>query len=289
MDLLKDRFMVYQPENGSGVDADALSGGTVQTDAVVEPSSGEPTPEEGGTAEEPFSLQIGDDTYSEADILAAVDALKNKSRWEGELHARGEEINSLLKAVEHSRQAFQGQQPPTPPQAPSMTGEQARDMLMENPEGFMHMLSEAVNNAVNSGVQKHLGEYESRNLARDHFLGKYSDFNETVNSPDFRRFKSELPVDNEGAPIYNEANAYLAYQLDKARTMVENARKEGFLAGEQTAAKNLEAKTRIRMLRGGGHTPPQGGPSGPDVKNMSHGELLNAATAAILAKRGEGQ
>jgi hypothetical protein len=293
MELLKgliEKAVVFEGEGAgggapAGADADGVTGAPAPVDTNgAEPPTGDPTPPEGGAeGEEPVSFQYGDKVLTEAELVAAIEASSRISEVEGALHAKNAEYNALAKIMETNRVALQGQEP-QPPQAPAgMTGEQMRDMLMDNPDGFMNFLGNFISEAVTSGVSSQVGEMDSKRTAESHFLGKHEDFNNTMANPEFREYVASLPTDSQGNPIYNEANAFLEFKLAKANAMLEKAKEAGFQAGEAAARENHVAAGRIKLLRGGGATPPAAA-EGSDVKNMSHGQVLNAATQFIKDK-----
>ena len=297
---LMEKAMMMSIDGGGGTadgaDTDAGGGGAVQTDAMGDqnaPAGGAP-PEGGGAgggAEEPYSVQYGDQTFTEAQIIEAIESHQNKSTWEGELHQRGADLNILQASMERARQEHMGG--PQTPQSPGaanpleLSGEQLRDMMLDDADGFKRALGEYVNNAVSGAVQQQVGEMDSRNTAQTHFTGKHGDFNEVLQSSEFAAFYNGLPMDAHGQPIYNEVNAFYEFKNQMLEQKLQAAESAGFKSGEENARKNLDARNRLKVLRGGGGMAPSQGQA-PSVQSMSHGEFLNDATKMLERMRSGG-
>ena len=283
----------------SGADANGFGGEPHQGDAMGTEGApgGEPSPDKGDGAggagdEGPLSIQLGENTYSEAEIIAAIESHQNLTSREQALQERGEVINALQVSVEKARQEYMGGE--GAPHAPAgaspleLTGEQLRDMILENPDGFKDNLGKYIAEVVKSSVGTAVGDMDSRNTAQTHFAGKHPEFNETIRSSGFAEFSGKLPTDAAGNPIYNDVNAFYEYENAGLREKLALAEKAGFKQGEEANRASNAARNSIKVLRGGGGMPPHGAP-GPDVRKMPHGAFLNDASKMIEGMRSSGQ
>lgn len=285
-------------EPGSGVDADVATGTSVATDvpaipadkfvpegdAPTDPTPGE-KPGEGG--DEPFSLTYGDKTYTEDEIIEAIAARDEKATWEGKLHSRGEELNTLERALENQRLGIGGPQPAQTPgqpgegqpgQPPEFTVEDFKELILDGDPRAMEKFNDFMDYSVNT----RLNGYNTQNVAKSYFSDNYSDAEQVMQSAGFREFSSKIPTDANGEPIMGPTNAYFAYQLQEANQKVEAAEKAGFLKGEENAKANLVAKGNLRLLRAGGGVRPT---TTTEPFKGTQAEMLNAATQALIAGR----
>lgn len=256
-----------------------VNGQTVDTDVIVDPTNGEGTPTgqvsdqvADDKTSEPFQLQWGDETFSEEDVRAWKDAHVNMSRWRGELAKKGEELNTQAKVLEMLRQNYmQGGTPQvnTPATEPQITGEQLRELFEIDPE--------KAKGVINSMVQEAVRESTTRTSAEQAFYARYPDYQQVVQTPEFQQFL-------QANPGFSLANAYFALKNQNLERQIEEAKKAGYLKGQEETIKNMQAKGNLRVLRPGGGAP---SPNPVDIKNMSHAERVNAATQAILAMRQE--
>lgn len=260
-----------------------VNGQTVEGDVIVEPTNGEGTPAVGQVSDqvvddntpepsEPFQLQWGDETFSEEDIKAWRDAHINMSKWRGELAKKGEELNTQAKVLEMLRQQYlQGGTPQVnaPATEPQITGEQLKELFEVDPE--------KAKSVINSMVQEAVRESTSRMSAEQAFYGHYPDYQQMVQTPEFQQFLQTNPG-------FSSVNAYFALKNQNLEKQIEEAKKAGFLKGQEVTIKNMRAKGALKVLRPGGGAP---APNPVDIKNMSHAERVNAATQAILAARQE--
>lgn len=276
----------------SGADASGVGGEPVQDDAM---GAGDPSPDKGdgaGGEPEPLSVELDGKAYSEEQLIAMIEASQNFASREEALQQRGADINALMASAEKARGEHMGSEgaPHTPSGASplELTGEQLRDMILENPDGFKDNLGRYIAEVVASSVGTAVGDMDSRNTAQTHFTGKHGDFNEVMQSPEFAEFFRTLPTDGQGQPIYNEVNAFYEYKNAMLEGKLAAAEKAGFKLGEEATRANTDARNRIKVLRGGGGMPAHGAP-GPDVKKMSHGAFLNDASALIEGMRSAGK
>lgn len=292
-----ERAMLMEQDNGgagAGTDADSGTGEPVVDDAdgaTGATGAGEPSPEGDGTGDDsPQSFKIGERTLTEQEMLDAVEISDNKAKWEEELHRRGEDNNAVAQALERARSG----QPTDPnavnagqPNAPGhvdMTAEALRDMMTDDPQKFISLVVEKVSEASQAAVASELGTRDTKQAAQEHFLGKNADYNEVVNSPEFASYMKSLPTDPRGTPIYSTANGYLQMQLDAANARLAAAEKAGFDKGSAVTQANIEAKSRITVLKGGGGGAPAP-PTGPDLKGMSENEVNALALKGIMDGR----
>ncbi len=256
-----------------------VSGQTVETDVVVEPTNGVETPTGqvsdqvvDDKASEPFQLQWGDETFSEEDVKAWRDAHVNMSKWRGELAKKGEDLNAQVKVLEMLRQQYlQGGTPQVnaPTTEPQITGEQLKELFEIDPE--------RAKSVINNMVQEAVRESTTRTSAEQAFYSRYPDYHQMVQTPEFQQF---LQVN----PGFSTVNAYFAVKNQNLERQIEEAKKAGFMKGQEETIKNMQVKGALRVLRPGGGAP---APNPVDIKNMSHAERVNAATQAILAMRQE--
>lgn len=277
-------------------DVDGVTGTAVQTDAVALDTAntqaapvtdGQGATQAGNEGQPNLILELDGQQYTEAQVLEAFDALKNMSKWRTDLSRRGEELNAMARALEEAR--TRGTTPQAPQQAATQQPGQQEQVAQlfqaaaqGNPQATA-MLLEMFTGLADSKAQERLQTHQVQNEVRTSFLGKYNDFPTVTQSQEFREYSETLPKDHMGRPVYNEVNAYFAYRLDQAEKQIEQAKKSGYLAGEQATINNLKAKGTLKVLTGTGSAPVVN--ATPDVKKMQQGEFLNAATQAILARR----
>jgi hypothetical protein len=263
----------------SGADVDAGTGQPVVTDSTGDVTPAQ-TPPDGdqaaaaAAAEPNYLFEYGDKKFTAEDITAAIDSHNNRTSWETKNLQKNEELNILARVLEEQRQAALNpnvnpsvQTPQT--QLPQITGAQLQEMIYERPDEAMA----TIGNLIQSAVQDSLGQFGNHMEAKNSFLSKYSDFNETIANPEFLSYQN-------ANPHFNQVNAYAFYKLEKANQNIERATKEGFNKGEQTTIQNQKAKGTLRVLAGGGGSgvstnAPQ------NIASMSPAERASAAVQAI--------
>lgn len=257
-------------------DVDAGTGVAVDTDTVVDTQT-DVTPPDGvtpdaGTTDAPI-IQLGEKTFTESQLLEAIDAYENKQKWSGELSQKGAELNQLREMIEQARQAVINPQPVAPQVAPvqGVTGEQLRDLLLNDPNQAMSV----INNLIEQSVAHTTEAVSTKQEIKNRFLSEHQDYPNTIATPEFKQFMANYPY-------YNEVNGYFAYQLSQAKAKLAEAEKTGFQKGEQNTINNLKAKGQIKVLTGAGAPPvapkSQEGP-------LSHQQLLETITKGLEAKR----
>lgn len=286
--FLTDRVLMAPDDGGAGSSGEVDEATITPTEGLDSENGGTP-PKEGVAEEEvssePSTYEIEGEVFTEQDLLTAVKASQDRASWEKTLHEKGENLNAIARSLEQARQGVMSPQPGQPhvPAAPAgnvvPTGDEFRDLLLERPEEAMSMMNTIIQDTVKSAINGN----ESRRVAENHFLGNHENFNEVISSPGFQQFKSGLPRDNEGNPVYNDVNAFYAYEHKEAQAKITAAEKAGFLKGEEAVRNNNDAKSRIKIMRGGGVPPAQA--KSVDVRNMDTEEFLEAATASLMKMR----
>lgn len=269
---------------GTAGGADAKpAGGSVQDDVNLDDKDkgGEGDDKGGGDDdkgkdEEPL-VELDGEKFTEKQITDALNIMKNQSDFTAKNQAEAERLNTLARVIEETRQGLINRPVDTPatqtPNAiPAMTAEQFRDGLMgDNPAEALTQMVNFINDAVASKT--------SESKAETAFMTAHPDYLQTINSPEFKTFKSSSPL----AVHLNDLSVYYEYKASITGGKVTDAKKEGIKEGEKTAILNAKAKANLKILNGrGGVVIPSKAQITPDTP---HGDVLNAATNFLLSKR----
>lgn len=241
------------------------------------PDEGTPPAGDDDKKDEPI-VELDGQKFTAADIQEALEIKKNQAEFTTKNQAEAERLNTLQRVIEETRQGLINQNVNTPaPGQPSkdlsnVTPEQFRDMLLGDNPG------EAITQLVNF-INQTVGSQTDKTAAESAFLSAHPDYLQTLQSPEYKSFIAANPMGR----YLNDVNGFLTYKLSTKGNDVKAAETKGFNDGEKSAAANAKAKANIRILNGsGGTTPPAKAQITPDTP---HGDVLNAATEALIARR----
>ena len=228
-------------------------------------------------ADEPI-VELDGVKFTAAEIEDALKIKNNQAEFTAKNQAEAERLNTLQRVIEETRQGLINQNVNTPASGqPSsdlsnVTAEQFRDNLLgDNP-------SEAIAQLVNF-INQTVGTQTDKTAAESAFLSAHPEYLQTLQSSEYKAFIASNPMGR----YLNDVNGFLTYKLSTKGTDLKAAETKGFDAGEKTAAANAKAKSNLKIFNGsGGATPPAKAQITPDT---SHGDVLNAATNALIAGR----
>lgn len=256
-------------------------GGAENIDADIKTADPAVT-DQAAAAEEEAVVEFEGEKFTAAQIQEALETKKNQSDWITKNQQEAERLNILSRTIEEARRGLtnpsvgtqqSSQQVPQGNNAVTMkTAEEFRDSLLgDTPQDAVSQMQ----NYINSAVSKHTNETEAKNA----FMTAHPDYLQTINSPEYKSFKSQSPLGN----YLNDVNGYYEYKSSATGNNLKEAQTKGFSDGEKKALANQTAKANLKVLNsGGGVSIPSRASITPKT---SHVDVLNAATQFLAGKR----
>ena len=240
------------------------------TPTVETPPEGDVAPAE--TPEEAV-FQIGDEKFTATEVESALNMSKNQDSINTKNQEESARLNTLARVIEETRLGLSNQPVDTSvPANTKMTAEGFRDGLLgDNPsEAIAQMV-----NLINETVASKTGEVEAKNA----FTTKYPDYNQVVNSSEYKTFISQDPM----GQYLNDVNGFLSYKLSTTGNDVKIAETNGFKKGETQTMANIKAKGNLKVLNN------DGGVSLPTKTQITsetpQGDVERGAVANLIAGR----
>lgn len=262
----------------AGGNAPAGGPDNLDTDLGGDPAPpADPAPADPAPPVEEAMVELDGEKYTATQIQEALQISKNQSEFTTKNQEEAARLNTMAKMIEEVRQGPISQTVEAQPSSQNtiLTQEDAvkfqEALLSENP-------SEAITQLV-TFIQSTVSTQANEEKAENAFMTAHPDYLQVISSPEFKTFKAQSPLGN----YLNDVNGYYEFKASTSGAALEAATAAGVKEGEKTANAHAAAKAGLTILNGGGGVQqPARTQITPD---MSHGDVLNKATAFLAASR----